>query len=917
MKNGLIVSILLLTCARVVFADEASDYLKDAREYLSRNEPRAAIIQLKNFVKVSPYDGEGRLLLGTTYLELGDVSSAVVQLEKAREFGATTDWAIPLLEAYIASGQPAKVVSTAASVSGLENRKQAEVGALAGLAHLMLQQNEKAEEAFNQALKLDPDSQSGLLGKAKLAIQASEPEKASAIATEVLKKNPENIEAWLILAELERTSANYSEAIEAYNKVLAIRQGNLQAYLGRATVYLMMGELDNAEKDIATVRETAGDFPMVLYLQGALLFERKSYQDAENTLKQLLSLVPDHIPSHLLLGTIAYFQGEFESAYIYLSRYLKDAPPNLAASKLFAATAMKLNHLDEAIQTLESIRDQGQKDSQFLALLGTAYLQDKRYDEGTAILEEAVRLAPDVAAIRAQLAIGHLASGQTDQAVGELTSAVDLGQDLIQADIMLILALIQQNKLDEAVSQGQAMVKRLPGNPVARNLLGAAYLARGEPELARKAWLKALEIQPGYLSAMANLAKLDVKMGDSAAAEKWYEEILQKDPDNLAAMMGLARLAEVAGERESSVDWLNKAAKAHPDNAEPVLVLSRLYLVDGNLEQATLTLAPLLEKFPENAAILRTHGLVQLAAGEHASAISTFYELIGLDESSFEARHLLARALFTSGEFDKARLQWEKALMLNPGFLPASASLARLAISQDEFGEGLRLAREIQSSHPKSSVGFQLEGDALSGMKKYAEAARAYRKGFEIKPSAALVRGLFKSLNLAGDTGAANDTMEAWLKQHPDDLESTILLAMAYQQSGDRVKAIETYENARKIRADHVVVLNNLAWLYQEAGDNRAVETAEAALSASSDSPEVTDTVGWILMQNGQESRSVVLLQQAALNAPHIPAIRVHLAQAFIKLGREAEARKELERVLAEHSDFPEREQATEMLGRL
>ena len=44
------------------------------------------------------------------------------------------------------------------------------------------------------------------------------------------------------------------------------------------------------------------------------------------------------------------------------------------------------------------------------------------------------------------------------------------------------------------------------------------------------------------------------------------------------------------------------------------------------------------------------------------------------------------------------------------------------------------------------------------------------------------------------------------------------------------------------------VVLNNLAWLYHEAEDARALPTARRAYELAPEQPEIMDTYGWILL---------------------------------------------------------------------
>ncbi len=914
----LLALLLLLKVGFCGAAQSSSEYFDDAKKYFDKGEIKAAIIQLKNLLKDEPYDVKGRLLLGKSYLAVGDFSAAISEYEKARDLDAEPkDWVVHLSKAYLSIGQPRKVLENIKVDPSLSTEIQANVIANTGMAYLMLRESEKAEAQFSKALEIDAKSSEAQLGKARMELQAGNSDVSSQLATQVIDRDPENIDAWLILGENGRVSGNYESALESFDKAIFLNAKSVRGYLGRATINIVTRELESAERDVEQVKKIAGEIPMALYLQGAILFERKSYPEAKESLLKLISMVPEHLPSQLILGTIAYFQNELESANSYLSRYVKESPGHLSASKLLAATALKLNQTDEAVSVLLAVEEKGRNDAQFLALLGTAYMQSKQFDKGTQALERAAEIAPDVAAIRAQLAIGLLASGETDKAVGELSSAVDLGQDLIQADIMLILALIQQKNYDLAIEKGRVLAEKMPENPVADNLIGAAYLAKGETELARKSWMHALTLQPDYSTALMNLAKLEIKLEDNSAAEEWFNKILQQDAENLPAMLGMAQLAKIKNDKDETLKWLLAAYKSNPEKLQPSLLLANFYVSNGNVGNAMTILEPLKNKFPENPVLLRGLGLIQLTLKDTGSAIDTFYELISIEESNPEYHHLLAQAYAKSKELDKARQQWKRCLELKADYLPAEASLARLAIRKKDYKQARILVDGVKLRHSDSSIGHQLEGEIEFQLEHYKKANNAFKKGFEIKPSSALVQNIFRTHKQSGEIDQAFAALEQWLKDNPDDLGSVILLGMAYQEKGDANKALDVYEAARKINPENVVVLNNLAWLYQESNDDRAVETAEAALSLAKNNPEVVDTVGWVLMQNGQAERSLVLFQEAVLKAPDILAIRIHLAEAFIKVGRVGEARKELENLLNDNPEFPERTQAQQLLSAL
>ena len=113
-----------------------------------------------------------------------------------------------------------------------------------------------------------------------------------------------------------------------------------------------------------------------------------------------------------------------------------------------------------------------------------------------------------------------------------------------------------------------------------------------------------------------------------------------------------------------------------------------------------------------------------------------------------------------------------------------------------------------------------------------------------------------------------------------------------------------------KIAPDNPIALNNLAWLYQRAGDPRALSFAERAATALPDSPEAADTLGWILVQERNLTRGIKLLERAHRDAGADPSIAYHYAYTLVETGSVAPAREILKRLLAAPRKFEEREKA-------
>jgi Flp pilus assembly protein TadD len=112
--------------------------------------------------------------------------------------------------------------------------------------------------------------------------------------------------------------------------------------------------------------------------------------------------------------------------------------------------------------------------------------------------------------------------------------------------------------------------------------------------------------------------------------------------------------------------------------------------------------------------------------------------------------------------------------------------------------------------------------------------------------------------------------------------------------------------------------LNNLAWLYQQKGDlAQARGLAERAVAAAARTASIDDTLGWILLAQGETTKAVTYLSTASISAPNNPEIQYHLAVALNRVGRTADAQAMLETLLGSGAAFSEKAEAEKLLQQL
>jgi len=349
----------------------------------------------------------------------------------------------------------------------------------------------------------------------------------------------------------------------------------------------------------------------------------------------------------------------------------------------------------------------------------------------------------------------------------------------------------------------------------------------------------------------------------------------------------------------------------------PRLLLANYYIQKGDVRKA-LTMAQQAQTAePNNVQALDMLATAQLGVGEANNAVTTYSRLITLVPNNPLVHFQLATAQAASKTIPAAKASLNKALALKPDYLPAELLLASLELDAGRNSEALKIAQQIQKQYPSSADGVALQGNILMAEKQFAAALKAYERAWEIRKSGLLAARMHQALSAAGNTKEADDRLLQWLKDQPNDLAARDYLAANYAQAGRNKQAIEQYELALLSDPKNIRALNDLAWLYQQEKDPRALATAEQAYQLKGDNPQGMDTLGWILVEQGNAARGLPLLQKAAEMAPASTEIKYHLAVAFAKSGDNARARRELADLLANNKKFPRRQEAQALLRQL
>lgn len=909
--------VIFLTSLSACSKTSSSEALiSEAKQYQQKGDSKAAIIQLKNALQKNPDDAEARYLLGNIYNDTGDALSAEKELRKAASLGVDANKTKPgIAKSLLAQGQFQKVLDETQTAPTA--KVEADIASLRGNAYLSLGKVREAKESFELALKDNADAPEALVGLARCALFEKDMETATRLADQAAAKNPKNVGVWLFKGDIQRAQGKADAALAAYDEALKVRSGHPMALLAKASVEIGIRKFTEAKADIEAARKSSPENLSVIYTQALLDFSQAKYAAAQESLQQILRVAPEHMPSIFLAGAVQYALGATQQAEQNLKKYLDKNPENLYARRLLISALLKNNQQQQAINVLAPALKGPQQDHELLMLAGQTYMQARDFTKANEYFERANALSPQNAAVHTAMGIAKLQQGENAAAIEELQKANALDAKSPQAGLLLAMTHLRLKEYDKALVALHTLEKEQPDNPLLYNLEGGALLGKNDIAAARKSFEKAVSIQANFLPAVTNLANLDVRDKKPDVAKKRFEDVLAKDGKNIQAMVALSNIALASGKNDEAKTWLDRARTADPQAVQPAQLLITYYLRNGD-KQAALALANELAKItPGNADFLDILAQTQFATGDKAGALNTYVKLAVLLPDAAPVQMRIASVYMADKNEAAAAEALKKALRQTPNYAEAQIALSALETQRGNYDEALALARQVQKQQDKSPLGYAMEGDVLMGQKKPALAVKAYEQAAAINNTDVVTIKLHGALLQAGQKGDAEARVNQWLKSHPDDTRVRTYLAEIGIMTQQYKTAIEHLQAVLKIEPNNPAALNNLAWAYDQEKDPRALGLAEKAYQLVPDNASILDTLGWMLVNQGNTKRGVPLLQKAASLAPNSAEIHYRYVLALVKSGDKATARTELEKLLASGQPFSKTEEAKSLMKQL
>lgn len=916
-RRGLVVPLLLALALTACSGEKPEAMLASARDYLAKDDLKAAVIQVKNALQENPDLAEARYILAVALLRSGDAVGAETELRKAMALKYPEEKTVPsLAQALLAQGQYKKLIDEMADKDLSQPAAKAELLTAVATAYIVTRNEDKAKSTLDAALKADPSYVPAQLLVVRRQAGGGDLDGAIVAIDAILAKTPKSYDAQKLKGDLLLAKKNPDAALVAFRSAVDTKTDFLAARLAMLGILMSQGKLDEATKELDVALKQAPNSASVHYFEVQLAYQKKDYKKAKDLVQRLLKATPESPQALMLAGAIELQIGTALQAEAYLTKTLQSAPQAKLARRLLVSAYLRSGQLDKAVATLQPLLKDADTDPAISALAGEAFLQSGDIKKAEEYFAKASRQDPKNARNRTALALTHVAGGNASGM--EELQAIAESESSTMADMALISVSLRRGEFDKALKAIDGLEKKQPGKPIAPNLRGRTLLAKKDIAGARKAFEQAVSLDPGFIPAIASLAALDVADKNPERARKRFEDVLAKTPNQPQALLALAELrAREGGKKEEVIELITKAITSNPTETTPRLLLVDLYLRSKEAKLALAAAQSAAAAIPDSAEIIDALGRAQLATGDTNQALSTFNKVVALQPSSPIPFMRLADANMVAKDKNGAAQSLRRALEVKPDYLDAQLGLIRLAIDAKNYSEATAIARSVQKQRPKESIGYQFEGDIAAAQKKFDLAADIFRTGLKQGAFPDVAIKLHAVLKGSGKGGEADKLASSWLIDHPKEPSMRMYLAQEALATKDYVNAEKLYLSVVQIQPNNAIAYNNLAWVTSELKKDGAIAYAEKALAMVPNQPAYMDTLAMLLLDKNDLAKALQWQTKAVGLSPANPLYKLNLARIHVKSGNKDLARKELDELAKLGDKFTGQAQVTELLKSL
>ncbi len=391
--------------------------------------------------------------------------------------------------------------------------------------------------------------------------------------------------------------------------------------------------------------------------------------------------------------------------------------------------------------------------------------------------------------------------------------------------------------------------------------------------------------------ALQNAATL-ARQGRLDEAEREARRALADPSTQAAAYSVLGTISFQQHRVDDSIVFLKKAIQLDAQLVGARLNLAEIYLNTGN-RGAAAELAKewaRLKDVPDDLAI--KFGVLYATHGAGPEAVAIFEHVRAAGNTSYELAFNLAGAYLVADDPARALENYDAALALKPGSVPALRQAALVAEQRGELERSLSYwlrAKKIAPDEAEILLGF---GRVCLRMDLLEDAEPALVKAASLKPD----DGTYQYTLAAAKVGkkqfeAARHLVETLVARQPADPQLQYALGSIFYLEGQLDEAARHLRESLRLRPEQQAAQYYLGLVVRDQGnDAEAIAILQKLVRQFPDHAASCEALGGLLMTAQQYDEAERQLRQAIRLNPKLVKANYQLGLLLARMGRKDEA---------------------------
>ena len=497
-----------------------------AQVYSNESRPLDALDLLVRAHKIAPENADIIFLMARVSMTQNYYEDAIPLLESGLALAPQrSDLLAALGQSYFMAGKVDKAIEAFQKLIKIDPSARSYV--FLGVSYRHLGRFDEAKQYFQHGLQLDPHNSACLFNLGFIAERQGDYAEAESMFQQALHSNPDYADALLELANLRIVSKNYAEAADLLRKYVRVSRNPATGYYKLAMVERNLHQTEAADRDLKVFQTLSKDAPAGPYPYEHLF----DYLDNRSKLSQQA-------------------QNQFDIAQ--LNDEIKKHPDQPEDLYLLAEAYLKARKIQEA--------------RNIIAQLDKISAGDYRTQNGVGVLLARYRLYDD--------AITHFRNAQQ----------ANPGSDGVIFNIAD--ALFRKGQFAEALETAGQISEQGREDNAYLALLGDIYTHLGDTGKATQVYRDAIARNPDNDQDYLSLSLLELRENDIAAAKQTLLQGQARVPGSGKILWGLGIVSVLEGDTQQAADQLARAVDLLPEWSGSYSTLGIFYYQTGQIDKA-------------------------------------------------------------------------------------------------------------------------------------------------------------------------------------------------------------------------------------------------------------------------------------------------------------------------------------------